>query len=187
MTSSIIHRARALLLILIAQGIHAQELQWLQAIKSGASLAEQAHACQQLGLVGDESCIETLALRLSHPQLVTYARSAIEQIGGTKAEKSLAAAFQSASTKNRVGLLQSLARLEAEETAALATSLLSSESLDRDSMAVVASALARVAMPKDLDLLIPIIAEQDEAKQRVLMDALLQAKTIEFLITDTPS
>lgn len=76
--------------------------------KADASTYEKARACQQLAILGSPEAVPALAPWLADPQLAGFARAALEQIPGARANDALRAAVPSLQGALLAGVVNSL-------------------------------------------------------------------------------
>jgi HEAT repeat protein len=94
---------------------------------SEAPVAQKARACQQLAIVGQKDAVPALAALLSHPELSSYARDALEQMPDPEAGDALRRALGDVSGVRLAGVVNSLGvRGEAKSVKALAPLVLDS-------------------------------------------------------------
>ena len=75
---------------------------------SGSSEFAKAKACQRLAIVGDESAVPALASLLSDPRLSHYARTALEPLPGSAADRALREALGRLDGASLVGVINSI-------------------------------------------------------------------------------
>ena len=75
---------------------------------SGAALADQARACQQLAIVGTSEAIPALAAKLSDERLAHYAREALEAMATPAADAALREAISRLQGAHLIGAVNSL-------------------------------------------------------------------------------
>ena len=114
-----------ILLLLLPQLAVADDLATLT--EKDASLEQKARACQRLGESGTNECVSALAKLLVDQTLNVYARTALERLGSKEARQAMLAALELTEGNARLGVIQSLAAMNATEAEPQLAAFLSEE------------------------------------------------------------
>ena len=110
-----------ILLLLLPQLAVADDLATLT--EKDASLEQKARACQRLGESGTNECVSALAKLLVDQTLNVYARTALERLGSKEARQAMLAALELTEGNARLGVIQSLAAMNATRSRAATSRL----------------------------------------------------------------
>jgi len=124
-------------------GIRADlERRLIAVLRSKATRDARDFVCRRLGIYGTENCVPALGRLLTDPELSHLARIALERISGPSARRAFREAFPKVRGRARVGLINSLGRMEdGEIVPALISSL---KDPDPEIAAASAVALGRI-------------------------------------------
>ena len=112
---------------------------------SGASEFAKAKACQRLAVVGDESAVPALARLLRDPRLAHYARTALEPMPGTAADRALREVLSGLDGMLLVGAVHSIGVRRDAGALALLAKLRQRD--DADLVAAATWAISRIRRP----------------------------------------
>lgn len=147
------------------------EAQWIQVLKSNASVMEKDKACRELQVIGTTDSVPALSPLLSDPALSHMARYALEPMPYPEAGQALRDALKKTESLIKVGLLNSLAWRQ--EKAAVPDIV--SQLNDKDSRVIEAaiSALGRIGTPEAALSLVKLRLNPPSGMQAVVGQASL--------------
>lgn len=145
----------------VSQQVSAEERQLIAVLQSDAPKAEKAISCKRLVVHGTSACTSALGPLLDDPQLVSWARIALEAIADPSAAAVLRDGAARLEGRSLVGVINSLGVLRDQEAVALLTTRLQ----DNDAAVVAAAAVAlgRIGHPDGTDALRTTLAQVDAA------------------------
>src|SRR6056297_1157316 len=140
------------------------EKQLLQAIANASSKADKAIACKKLAFVGTADSVATLAELLRDPELVSWARIALEAIPDPAVDEALIAALAELHGRSLIGVIQSLAAKQTPDAVGPLTGLMLSG--DADVAGAAAISLGAIGGDQAAEALATAVKESTVASVR---------------------
>ena len=147
------------------------EKQFIQFLRSGATLDAKQFICRQLSVIGSEDSVPVLAAMLADPETADMARYALERIEGVGVDQALRSALSKATGKEKIGIINTLgARGDGKSVGVLAGLI-----YDGDAQIATAavSALGRIADAQAADALAEARAKTTGNLKRQVLHAYL--------------
>ncbi len=144
----------------------------LEVLNSDATLAGKQFVCRQLGIIGTERSVPTLAKMLTGEETSDMARYALERIPGAAVDEALREALPKTSGKIQVGIINSLGqRQDSKSISALGLLIRSSDRIIADA---AVAALGHIADSNATEILAKAKDESKGELRVLVLDAYLK-------------
>lgn len=142
-------------------------------IEGQATLASKQFICGQLGYIGTDASVPSLAKLLGNDDTADMARMALERIPGEKADSALIEAAKKAEGIHLVGLLNTLGERRAKSALPVLEGSLKSS--DEGVLTAAAAALGKLGSPEAIKALEEIRSKAPAATRPTIEDSILLA------------
>ncbi len=117
--------------------------QFLEFLRSDATLASKQFICKQLSIIGTEETVPTLAAMLPQPETSDMARYALERIPGSAVDEAMRNALDKTTGKAKVGIINSLGDRRDKAAVTLLSKLLTDT--DKEVAQAAAASIGKIA------------------------------------------
>jgi HEAT repeat protein len=144
----------------------------LSVLDSDAKYAAKQYVCRELSLIGNDSCVPTLAKMLTDEKLSDMARYALERIPGETVDKALMEALPKAEGKAKIGIVNTLGERGCRGATAEITQL--AGGADPMLAGAAVSALGKIGGPEAADALAKVTGSASDKLKPTVYDACLK-------------
>jgi HEAT repeat protein len=147
------------------------EASLVEVLKSDAKFAGKQYVCRELGIIGTDQSVPTLASMLTDQEYSDMARFALERIPGEAVDKALLDALPKAEGKAKIGIVNSLGERGCKPAAGQIGKLVSSS--DGLLAGAAISALGKIGGPDAVNALDKALQAAPENQRTLVCDAYL--------------